>query len=107
MSAREATKTDLRTAGPLAPKPPSTKTIERLQQWELTLLEKAATQMSVEVIPPFRAIPGRSGELVGFNYALPVDPLDERLPAGIDALWARRRAPGRAVADRVQRGNLA
>ncbi|HXN00342.1 MAG TPA: GNAT family N-acetyltransferase [Candidatus Dormibacteraeota bacterium] len=48
--------------------------------------------MSVEVIPPFRAIPGRSGELVGFNYALPVDPLDERLPAAIDALWARYRA---------------
>jgi ribosomal protein S18 acetylase RimI-like enzyme len=46
----------------------------------------------VEVIPPFRTIPGRTGELVGFNYALPVDPLDERLPAAIDALRARYRA---------------
>jgi ribosomal protein S18 acetylase RimI-like enzyme len=46
----------------------------------------------IEVIPPFRAIPGRTGELVGFNYALPVDPLDERLPAGIGALRARYRA---------------
>ena len=46
----------------------------------------------MEVIAPFRAIPGRTGELVGFNYALPVDSLDERLPAGIDALRARYRA---------------
>jgi ribosomal-protein-alanine N-acetyltransferase len=45
----------------------------------------------VEVIPPFRAIPGRTGEMVGFNYALPVDPLDERLPAAIRALRARYR----------------
>jgi len=58
----------------------------------LTLLEKAATQAPVEVIAPFRAIPGRTGELVGFNYALPVDPLDERLPAAINALRARYRA---------------
>jgi ribosomal-protein-alanine N-acetyltransferase len=48
--------------------------------------------MPVEVVAPFRAIPGRTGELVGFNYALPVDPLDERLPAAIDALSARYRA---------------
>jgi ribosomal protein S18 acetylase RimI-like enzyme len=46
----------------------------------------------VDVIAPFRAIPGRTGELVGFNYALPVDPLDERLPAAIRALRARYRA---------------
>ena len=46
----------------------------------------------MEVIPPFRAIPGRAGELVGFNYALPVDPLDEKLPAAIAALRARYRA---------------
>jgi len=46
----------------------------------------------VEVIPPFRAIPGRAGELVGFNYALPIDPLDERLPAAIEAMRARYRA---------------
>jgi ribosomal protein S18 acetylase RimI-like enzyme len=46
----------------------------------------------VEVIPPFRAIPGRTGELVGFNYALPVDPPDTRLPAAIGALRARYRA---------------
>jgi ribosomal protein S18 acetylase RimI-like enzyme len=46
----------------------------------------------VEVVGPFRAIPGRTGELVGFNYALPVDPLDERLPAAIDALRSRYRA---------------
>jgi ribosomal protein S18 acetylase RimI-like enzyme len=46
----------------------------------------------VDVIAPFRAIPGRTGELVGFNYALPVDPLDETLPAAIGALRARYRA---------------
>ena len=46
----------------------------------------------MEVVAPFRAIPGRTGELLGFNYALPVDPLDERLPAAIDAVWARYRA---------------
>lgn len=46
----------------------------------------------MEVIGPFRAIPGRTGELVGFNYALPVDPLDERLPSAIGALRARYRA---------------
>ena len=46
----------------------------------------------MEVVGPFRAIPGRTGELVGFNYALPVDPLDERLPAAIVALRARYRA---------------
>jgi ribosomal protein S18 acetylase RimI-like enzyme len=46
----------------------------------------------VEVIGPFRAIPGPTGELVGFNYALPVDPLDERLPASIDALRSLYRA---------------
>jgi hypothetical protein len=58
----------------------------------LTLLEKAATEVPVVVVGPFRAIPGRTGELVGFNYALPVDPLDERLPAAIDTLRARYRA---------------
>jgi ribosomal protein S18 acetylase RimI-like enzyme len=46
----------------------------------------------VEVVGPFRAIPGRTGEQVGFNYALPVDPLDKRLPAAINALWSRYRA---------------
>jgi ribosomal protein S18 acetylase RimI-like enzyme len=46
----------------------------------------------VDVVGPFRAIPGRTGELVGFNYALPVDPLDERLPSAIGALRARYRA---------------
>ena len=60
--------------------------------WELTLLKKAATEVPVEVVGPFRAIPGRTGELVGFNYALPVDPLDERLPAAIGALRSRYRA---------------
>jgi ribosomal protein S18 acetylase RimI-like enzyme len=30
--------------------------------------------------------------MVGFNYALPVDPLDERLPSAIGALRARYRA---------------
>jgi ribosomal protein S18 acetylase RimI-like enzyme len=40
----------------------------------------------VDVAGPFRAIPGRTGEMVGFNYALPVDPLDETLPAAIGAL---------------------
>ncbi|TMC66188.1 MAG: GNAT family N-acetyltransferase [Chloroflexota bacterium] len=48
--------------------------------------------MPVEVIGPFRAIPGRAGELVGFNYALPVDPLDERLPTAIGALRSLYRA---------------
>jgi ribosomal protein S18 acetylase RimI-like enzyme len=67
-------------------------TVDRLQQWELALLKKAATQVPVDVIGPFRAIPGRTGELLGFNYALPVDPLDERLPASIAALWAHYRA---------------
>jgi ribosomal protein S18 acetylase RimI-like enzyme len=46
----------------------------------------------VAVVGPFRAIPGRTGELLGFNYALPVDPLDERLPAAIGALRSRYRA---------------
>lgn len=67
-------------------------TIDRLQAWELTLLEKAATQVPMEVITPFRAIPGRIGELVGFNYALPIDPLDETLGEAIGALRARYRA---------------
>jgi ribosomal protein S18 acetylase RimI-like enzyme len=58
----------------------------------LTLLKKAATEVPVEVVGPFRAIPGRTGDLVGFNYALPVDPLDERLRAAIDTLRARYRA---------------
>lgn len=67
-------------------------TLERLQQWELTLLERAATEVPVDVIRPFRAIPGRTGELVGFNYALPVDPLDRALPHAIAALRASYRA---------------
>ena len=46
----------------------------------------------MEVVGPFRAIPGRTGELVGFNYALPVDRLDERLPSAIGALRSRYRA---------------
>lgn len=48
----------------------------------------------MEVIGPFRAIPGRTGERVGFNYALPVDPLDDTLPSAIRALRARYRAKG-------------
>jgi ribosomal protein S18 acetylase RimI-like enzyme len=56
------------------------------------LLKKAATEVPVAVVGPFRAIPGRTGELLGFNYALPVDPLDERLPAAIGALRSRYRA---------------
>jgi GNAT superfamily N-acetyltransferase len=70
--------------------------LDRLQRWELVLLEKAAGEVRLEVIPPFRAIPGRAGELVGFNYALPVDPLDERLAEGIkrlQALYRTRREP--------------
>jgi ribosomal protein S18 acetylase RimI-like enzyme len=43
------------------------------------------------VIGPFRAIPGRTGELVGFNYALPVDRLDPGLSDSIRALKARYR----------------
>jgi ribosomal protein S18 acetylase RimI-like enzyme len=46
----------------------------------------------VDVIAPFRAIPGRTGELVGFNYALPVDPLDDTLAEAIGALRALYRA---------------
>jgi ribosomal protein S18 acetylase RimI-like enzyme len=46
----------------------------------------------VDVIGPFRAIPGRTGEMVGFNYALPVDRLDEKLPGAIGALRALYRA---------------
>jgi RimJ/RimL family protein N-acetyltransferase len=57
----------------------------------LTLLERAAGQVTIEVIPPFRAIPGEAGELVGFNYALPVDPLDDRLADGIERLRALYR----------------
>ena len=45
-----------------------------VQRWEMVLLERAAVQVPVEVIPPFRAIPGRRGEGLGFDYALPVDP---------------------------------
>ncbi|HET9847640.1 MAG TPA: GNAT family N-acetyltransferase [Candidatus Dormibacteraeota bacterium] len=44
------------------------------------------------MIRPFRAIPGRTGALVGFDYALPVDPLDSTLPQGIAALRASYRA---------------
>lgn len=43
------------------------------------------------MIGPFRAIPGRTGELVGFNYALPVDQLDPGLRDSIRALKARYR----------------
>ena len=43
------------------------------------------------MIGPFRAIPGRTGELVGFNYALPVDQLDPGLSDSIRALKARYR----------------
>jgi ribosomal protein S18 acetylase RimI-like enzyme len=62
-----------------------------LQRWELTLLKKAATHVAVEVIGPFRAIPGHPGEQAGFNYALPVDPLDGTLGDAIKALQARYR----------------
>jgi GNAT superfamily N-acetyltransferase len=48
--------------------------------------------VAVEVIGPFRAIPGQTGALVGFNYALPVDPLDAKLPAAIGALRSLYRA---------------
>jgi len=43
------------------------------------------------VIGPFRAIPGPTGELAGFNYALPVDRLDPGLTDSIRALKARYR----------------
>jgi len=59
-----------------------------LQRWELVLLEKAATEAPVEVIGPFRAIPGSPGEALGFDYALPVDPLD--LPNGGLSVAIRR-----------------
>ena len=55
------------------------------------MLEKAATEVAVEVIRPFRAIPGRTGELLGFDYALPVDLLDRTLPHAIAALRATYR----------------
>jgi len=63
-----------------------------LQRWEITLLEKAATEVAIEVVRPFRAIPGRAGVLVGFDYALPVDRLDETLPDAIARLKSRYRA---------------
>jgi ribosomal protein S18 acetylase RimI-like enzyme len=65
-----------------------------LQRWELALLEKAATEAPVEVIQPFRAIPGPRGAALGFNYALPVDPFrveDATLPLAIRRLRARYR----------------
>jgi ribosomal protein S18 acetylase RimI-like enzyme len=65
-----------------------------LQRWELALLAKAATATSVEVIAPFRAIPGPRGDALGFDYALPVDPLplgDAALPLAIRRLRARYR----------------
>jgi RimJ/RimL family protein N-acetyltransferase len=65
-----------------------------LQRWELALLAKAATQLPVEVIHPFRAIPGPRGDALGFNYALPVDALrvdDATLPLAIRRLRARYR----------------
>ena len=46
----------------------------------------------MEVIHPFRAIPGRRGAELGFDYALPVDPLDGGLRDGIRTLRARYRA---------------
>lgn len=52
-------------------------------------MEKAATQVAVEVIRPFRAIPGPRGDALGFNYALPVDPLDHALDEGIRRLRTR------------------
>lgn len=60
----------------------------------MVLLEKAATEAPVEVIRPFRAIPGPRGEVLGFDYALPVDPvdvLDAELPMAIRRLRARYR----------------
>ena len=65
-----------------------------LQRWELVLLEKAAAEAPVEVIRPFRAIPGPRGEALGFDYALPVDPLDlpaDRLADAIRRLRFRYR----------------
>jgi ribosomal protein S18 acetylase RimI-like enzyme len=65
--------------------------LDLVQTWELTLLKRAALQAAVEVIGPFRAIFGRPGELLGFDHALPVDPLDGRLDEAIAALRARYR----------------
>lgn len=66
-----------------------------LQRWEISLLEKAAVEAPIEVISPFRAIPGPRGAALGFDYALPVDPIDPRDPALVPAmhrLQARYRA---------------
>jgi ribosomal protein S18 acetylase RimI-like enzyme len=63
-----------------------------VQTWELSLFKRAALQAAVEVIGPFRAIFGRPGQLLGFDYALPVDPLKGGLGSVIPALRARYRA---------------
>lgn len=66
-----------------------------LQRWELSLLEKAAVEAPIEVISPFRGIPGPRGTALGFDYALPVDPIDPHDPAlllAIQRLQARYRA---------------
>ncbi len=48
----------------------------------------------VEVLAPFRAIPGEAGIRAGFDYALPVDALDATLNSGIERCrdWHRRMA---------------
>jgi ribosomal protein S18 acetylase RimI-like enzyme len=65
--------------------------LELVQAWELTLLKRAAVQAPVEVIGPFRVIFGPAGQLLGFDYALPVDPLDGPPSDVIAALRARYR----------------
>jgi ribosomal protein S18 acetylase RimI-like enzyme len=60
------------------------------------LLEKAAAEVAIDVVRPFRAIPGKAGAEVGFDYALPVDRLDATLPDAVGrlkSLYRARREP--------------
>lgn len=71
--------------------------LDLVQTWELTLLKRAALQATVDVVGPFRAIFGRPGQLLGFDYALPVDLQDGQLGGAIAALRARYRAHHEAL----------
>jgi ribosomal protein S18 acetylase RimI-like enzyme len=62
-----------------------------VQRWELALLARAAEQVPLDVIRPFRAIPGAKGAELGFDYALPVDAVDPTLADGIGRLRERYR----------------